>query len=56
MIKVIAFDLGGVLINEKDIPLSHLENKIERFFGKNNQCPIDFYNLYLSNNHKYTYN
>ncbi len=36
MIKVIAFDMGGVLITEKDISLSPLENEIERTFGRNN--------------------
>ena len=35
MIKVIAFDLVGVLIREKDIDLSTEEDKIERLFGPN---------------------
>lgn len=35
MIKVIAFDLVGVLVNEKDIDLSEVENKLERMFGPN---------------------
>ena len=33
MIKVIAFDLVGVLIGEKDIELSTSEDKLERLFG-----------------------
>ena len=35
MIKVIAFDLVGVLVREKDIDLSQEEDKIERMFGPN---------------------
>ena len=35
MIKVIAFDLVGVLVNEKDIRLSCTEKKLERLFGDN---------------------
>ena len=35
MIKVIAFDLVGVLVNEKDIDLSEVEDKLERMFGPN---------------------
>ena len=35
MIKVIAFDLVGVLVNEKDIELSPCESKLERLFGPN---------------------
>lgn len=35
MIKVIAFDLVGVLVSEKDIELSEIENKLERMFGPN---------------------
>lgn len=35
MIKVIAFDLVGVLVKEKDIQLSTDEDKIERLFGPN---------------------
>ena len=35
MIKVIAFDFGGVLASEKDIYLSSKEAKIERMFGPN---------------------
>lgn len=35
MIKVIAFDLVGVLVNEKDIELSNIEEKLERMFGPN---------------------
>lgn len=35
MIKVIAFDLVGVLVNEKDIQLTREEEKLERMFGNN---------------------
>jgi len=35
MIKVIAFDLVGVLVSEKDIEMSLEESKIERLFGPN---------------------
>lgn len=35
MIKVIAFDLVGVLVNERDIVLSNEEEKLERLFGPN---------------------
>lgn len=35
MIKVIAFDLVGVLVTEKDIKLSPTEDKLERMFGAN---------------------
>lgn len=35
MIKVIAFDLVGVLVNEKDIELTNEEEKLERMFGDN---------------------
>ena len=35
MIKVIAFDLVGVLVNEKDIELTNIEEKLERMFGDN---------------------
>ena len=35
MIKVIAFDLGGVLIKEKHIVLSNDEDALERLFGPN---------------------
>lgn len=35
MIKVIAFDLVGVLVNEKDIELTETESKLERMFGPN---------------------
>jgi len=35
MIKVIAFDLVGVLVTERDIDLTEEENKIERLFGSN---------------------
>ena len=35
MIKVIAFDLVGVLVREKNIQLSEVESKLERLFGPN---------------------
>lgn len=35
MIKVIAFDFVGVLVSEKDVNLSEIENKLERLFGLN---------------------
>ncbi|MBP3461421.1 MAG: HAD hydrolase-like protein [Bacilli bacterium] len=35
MIKVIAFDLVGVLIGEKNIKLETIEEKLERLFGPN---------------------
>ena len=35
MIKVVAFDLVGVLVNENDIELSEQEEKLERMFGPN---------------------
>lgn len=35
MIKVIAFDLVGVLVSEKDIELSEVEEKLQRMFGPN---------------------
>lgn len=35
MIKVVAFDLVGVLVNERDIVLSNEEEKLERLFGPN---------------------
>ena len=35
MIKVIAFDLVGVLVNERDIVLSNEEEKLERLLGPN---------------------
>lgn len=35
MVKVVAFDLVGVLVNEKDIVLSSEEEKLERLFGPN---------------------
>lgn len=35
MIKVIAFDLVGVLVKEKNIELSEIESKLERLFGPN---------------------
>lgn len=35
MIKIIAFDLVGVLVGEKDIDLTDEETKLERMFGPN---------------------
>lgn len=35
MIKIIAFDLVGVLVSEKDIELNEIEDKLERMFGPN---------------------
>lgn len=35
MIKIIAFDFVGVLVNEKDIELTEIEDKLERMFGPN---------------------
>ena len=35
MIKVIAFDLVGVLVKEINSPLNEIESKIERLFGPN---------------------
>ncbi len=35
MIKVIAFDLVGVLVRETDFPLNEIESKTERLFGPN---------------------
>ena len=35
MIKVIAFDLVGVLVHEKDVDLTLEEEKLERLFGDN---------------------
>ena len=35
MIKLIALDFVGVLVNERDIELTDVENKLERMFGPN---------------------
>ena len=35
MIKIVAFDLVGVLVNEKNIELSEIEEKLEKMFGPN---------------------
>ena len=43
MIKVIAYDLVGVLVNEKDIELSKDESKLEKMFG-NNLNNLDYLN------------
>ncbi len=42
-IKIIAFDFVGVLVKEKDIKLSELQNKLERKFGSFN-TDIEYYN------------
>ena len=43
MIKVIAFDLVGVLVKEKDIILTNEESKLERLFG-DNYSDLDYLN------------
>lgn len=43
MIKVIAFDFIGVLVNEKDIELSIVEDEIEREFGDNSNIYINYF-------------
>ena len=43
MIKVIAFDLVGVLVKEKDIKLTNKEEKLERLFG-DNYSDLDYLN------------
>ena len=43
MIKVIAFDLVGVLVTEQDIELSDTENNLERLFG-DNYSDLDYIN------------
>lgn len=43
MIKVIAFDLVGVLVKEKDIKLTNKESKLERLFG-DNYSDLDYLN------------
>lgn len=35
MVKLIAFDLVGVLVYENDYELTEVEDKIERLFGEN---------------------
>lgn len=35
MIKMVAFDLVGVLVSEKDIELTKIEDRLERMFGSN---------------------
>ena len=35
MIKVVAFDLVGVLVHEKDVELTEVEERLERMFGDN---------------------
>lgn len=52
MIKVIAFDLVGVLVKEKNIELSEEESKLERLFGPNlnDDDYIKQANLILNNN------
>lgn len=48
MIKVIAFDLVGVLVRETVFPLNEIENKIERLFGPNKN-DNEFFNLVKTN-------
>lgn len=48
MIKVIAFDLVGVLVKETDFPLNEIETKIERLFGPN-KSDEEFLNLVRQN-------
>lgn len=47
MIKVIAFDLVGVLVRETDFPLNEIDSKIERLFGPN-KSNEEFLNLVKS--------
>lgn len=44
MIKIIAYDFVGVLVNEKDIELSDLESKFENIFG-DNYSDFDYLNI-----------
>jgi HAD superfamily hydrolase (TIGR01509 family) len=46
MIKVVAFDLVGVLVHEQDYLLSNFEARLERMFGSN--INDDEYNLIAS--------
>ncbi len=48
MIRVIAFDLVGVLIRETDFELNEIESKIERLFGPN-KSDEDFFSLVKQN-------
>lgn len=48
MIKVIAFDLVGVLVRETDFPLNEIESKIERLFGPN-KSDEDFLSIVKKN-------
>lgn len=48
MIKVIAFDLVGVLVKETDFPLNEIESKIERLFGPNTSDD-EFINIVKNN-------
>ena len=48
MVKVIAFDLVGVLVREMDFPLNDTESKIERLFGPN-KSDEEFFNLVKQN-------
>lgn len=48
MIKVIAFDLVGVLVRETDFPLNEIESKIERLFGPN-KSDAEFLSLVKEN-------
>ena len=47
MIKVIAFDLVGVLVTEKDIELTNEENKLERFIDTH--YPDEYMNIIFAN-------
>ena len=48
MIKIIAFDLVGVLVREIDFPLNEIESKIERLFGPN-KSDDEFFSLVKQN-------
>lgn len=51
MIKIVAFDLVGVLVTENDIELTEIEQKLERTFGNeyNDLDCISFARNYVSN-------
>lgn len=51
MIKVIAFDFIGVLVNEKDIELSIVEDEIEREFGDNSNIYINYFIIWNEDNY-----
>ena len=48
MVKVIAFDLVGVLVREANFPLSEIEAKMERLFGPN-KSDEEFFSLVRQN-------